>query len=117
MSLWKRFWAKVKMPADPYDCWLWMAATRNGYGVIGLGGRSDGIEYAHRYAYTEFYEPPTPGMDICHQCGNRRCVNPMHLYEGTRSENMKQAWRDGTGKVPDRWRPGSFIPNPNARIR
>ena len=45
-----------------------------------------------------------PGMNANHLCpGNRSCVNPNHLYEGTQQENVRDAVEAGThggGKRP-----------------
>lgn len=90
-----RFWPKVQFPRDPDDCWNWGAALRNGYGVIGLGGREEGIEYAHRLSYMFAHEFIPDGLEICHTCDNRRCVNPKHMYAGSRSDNMLDASRRG----------------------
>jgi hypothetical protein len=93
----QRFWEKVAIPNDPDNCWEWIGAIDpdTGYGRIGLGGRSDGVTSAHRLSYEMHYGPLASGMDACHSCNNRVCINPRHLYEGTRGDNMQQAKRDG----------------------
>ena len=89
---------------DLLDCWIWCGAvTSAGYGALGAGRRGDGIVLAHRFSFEHYYETAIPpNMDICHRCNNRQCVNPNHLYLGTRKENMEQARRDGRLKQPYR---------------
>lgn len=96
-SLESRFWPKVSIPKDPDDCWEWNATIdpQTGYGRIGLGGRGAGIGNAHRVAYELTYDFIAPGMVICHYCNNHKCCNPRHLYEGTYSDNLEQAYKDG----------------------
>jgi HNH endonuclease len=91
-----------------YGCWEWIGALRNGYGVIGVGGRHDGIEYAHRLSYVWLHGKIPEGKEVCHVCDNRKCVNPMHLFAGTRLDNMRDASRKGRLRVPNRWHPGQF---------
>jgi hypothetical protein len=39
---------------------------------------------------------------VLHRCGNRRCCNPEHLYDGTSQQNRRDAEAHGTAPVGSR---------------
>lgn len=100
ISLADRFWKFVNKTEA---CWLWTGATRNGYGVIGAGGRANGIVYAHRQSFIMHHGPIPKGMEVCHHCDVRPCVRDTHLFAGTRSDNMQDASAKGRLRTPSRW--------------
>lgn len=79
-----RFWAKVDRSGD---CWLWTAATSNGYGILAVKHRSPTPLRAHRLSW-EIHHGPIPGnMHVLHACDERRCVRVEHLWLGTNADN------------------------------
>jgi hypothetical protein len=98
-----RFWAKV----DKGDgCWLWTASTIVGYGQFWPKSRT--FVYAHRFAYELAYGPIPAGLQICHTCDNRRCVNPAHMFLGTHKDNAED--RERKGRSP------RGVARPNAKL-
>lgn len=97
LSIEERLYSKIKI--NTYSgCWEWMGTTRNGYGRITVGSRTDGsrrTEAAHRLSYILKYGEIPEGMEVCHRCDNRKCINPDHLFLGTRQDNINDREKKG----------------------
>ena len=107
-SLADRLWSHVGrngpiMRAGLTPCWLWTGYKRaSGHGMMIRGSRTDGSmrsDGAHRIAW-EVTHGASPGdMCVCHHCDNPPCVNPEHLFLGSKADNNLDCQNKGRRPV------------------
>lgn len=81
-------------------CIVWLGPIKGiGYGYLTIGSRIDGSRKtitAHRLSYL-IHKGETNGLCVLHKCDNPGCVNPEHLFLGTRIDNNKDRELKGRG--------------------
>lgn len=86
-ALVRRFWSRVDKKGEN-DCWMWLAAFRNGYGAI---KHDNCVLQTHRVAYVIANGMPDEESVIAHKCDNRGCCNPAHLEAISVTQNNLDA--------------------------
>jgi hypothetical protein len=98
------FWKHVDKTAA---CWNWQGFKNpQGYGYFSWQGRN---WLTHRLSL-HFAGIDVTGKIACHHCDNPSCVNPAHLYAGTKQSNSDDARNRNR-----LWRAAGST-NPNAKL-
>lgn len=110
-----RFWSKVDkggpVPGHAPElgpCWTWTAyCDRMGYGQVGRS-KPRRVEYANRVSWELSTGSGAGDLCVLHKCDNPSCVNPSHLFLGTRTENMDDKVKKGRQQRGER-HPGAVV--------
>lgn len=95
----QRGWTEVDRGFRLGPCWEWNGSrimARGGYGRMRHESRDN---YAHRLAYRAWNGEIPQGLDVLHKCDNPPCINPFHLFVGTRAENVYDMINKGRSPV------------------
>jgi|JI9StandDraft_1071089.scaffolds.fasta_scaffold15944_3 hypothetical protein len=89
-----RFWSKVDK-SNPNGCWIWTEGkAKFGYGMFRHTTffHQHATHPAHRVAWIIFHGQLSPGECVLHNCpegDNPSCLNPAHMFIGTKGDNNR----------------------------
>lgn len=91
-KMFTRYFQKVKMGPG---CWEWTAAKHPaGYGTMRVGRKLKKATHIS-FLLTNNRWPHKHLQINHHDCDNKACVRPSHIYEGTKKQNARDAVERG----------------------
>ena len=99
-SIEQRLWRRVQ---KTNACWTWTGCVDScGYGRLGIN-RTGPTALVHRFAW-ELQNGPIPdGNDVRQTCGNRRCIQPSHLFLKPYPTLQERFWAKVDKSSDDCW--------------
>lgn len=76
-------------------CIEWQGCLIGGYGQIRVRKPKNKLFLTHRLSWILKNGEIPDGLELCHKCDNRKCINLDHLFLGTRSDNMRDMVEKG----------------------
>lgn len=112
-----RFWKHVRFTPT---CWLWEGALHSGgYGQLSNGALRNPIR-VHVLSWIIHFGLIPDGLCVLHDCpfvDNRRCVNPWHLWLGTKAMNNRDKVNKGQQPRGEMSGPAKLTESEVLRIR
>jgi len=78
------------------ECWEWKGNLQTGKFRYGRILYKKKTYLAHRLS-AQIYIGNIEGLVVCHKCDNPSCVNPNHLFLGTKGDNNRDRENKGRG--------------------
>lgn len=107
----QRFFSKIQKTET---CWLWQA-SKNPHGYANVTTYKNGKSFmaiGSRVAWELFRGPIPEGLCVLHTCDIRHCVNPDHLFLGTKRDNSNDMIKKGRARHNGLKGPS----NPNSKL-
>lgn len=90
------------------DCWFWRGHIDKNYGY-GMSHFKDKRQRAHRFVWEIWNGKIPPNGCVLHSCDVRNCVNPDHLWIGSRADNNRDCNEKGRRPAPRGMRSGAAV--------
>lgn len=91
-------WEKVQRVDGLDKCWEWLGnRDKANYGTMMVDGKN---WRSNRLAVRRWHSEPLVGeLYVLHRCDNPPCINPDHLYQGTKQQNSQDMARRRRGNT------------------
>lgn len=92
------FYKNIKPVGRGRGCWEWQGYCErrrwSKYGIISMNRK---LYRAHRFSWMVHNGKIPKDLCVLHKCDNMKCVNPQHLFLGTRIDNNLDRDKKGRG--------------------